>query len=99
MFKIRLVSAEYKRWLFIKKPKQKQAVAETVLFSEWAEYRLQSPLVVCVKLLKTASLGTHLDYRENRIKEVGVLGRVKACKCRSGVEAHTHKTGWVSGTF
>lgn len=41
-----------------------EAVTET-MFSACPKYRLQTSLVMCAKLLKTASIGAHIDYGEN----------------------------------
>lgn len=68
MYKIRLVSAQYKLAIYNKK---KHAVAETMLFLEWQEYRAQTSLVMCVKLLK--DLGDHFDCIE--------MKNVCACVC------------------
>lgn len=80
-----------------------EAVTET-MFSACPEYRRQTPLVMCAKLLKSASPGARLDYGENRIKGGGGGGWVGGLGLASTVGSrhtltHTEKSGWVSGTF
>lgn len=59
------------------------------MFSACPKYTLRTPLVMCVKLLKTASLGAQLDYGENRIEGEEYKIGLKPGS-HSGVEVHTH---------
>lgn len=59
------------------------------MFSARPEYRLQTPLLMCVKLLKTASPGARSDYRENRV-EGGECWIGLKPGSHSGVEARAH---------
>lgn len=87
-----------------------EAVTET-MFSACPEHRLQTPLVMCVKLFeKRVSRGPTEITKKIELKvevEVVVVGKggwigLKQAS-HSGVETHTHslteKSGWVSGTF
>lgn len=61
------------------------------MFSPCPKYRLQTPLVMCVKLLKTASLGAQLDCGGKKTSDWRGECRIGLKPgSHSGVELHAH---------